>query len=552
MIRPGPGFQIKTEQDGWLCSMDVSKAPRIELPWNLLLSALLAVPIALLWLVPLSSSFWIDEIATVFVVRQGPAHPSLAVAPQVTKSIYFFLPRIAEALLGFSETAYRLPSIMAMAIALFLVARLSARLIHPKATWFAVFACLALRGINYQAADARSYAVGTCVAAASFLFLIRWLDSAGWVDALLFAIFAGLLWRVHLIFWPLYIVFAIYALVRLARGETRVVWLRAGALFSLVGLSLLPVLFDALSLLRQAEAHVVAPVPSFRDLAGSLKLGLVAACGAGSWLLCSRRTASSPGIDKVGGADTGLKPSGRIGLFQSPPGASTPSWSSITVILGWWLCQPLCLFVFSRLSGDSVFVPRYLFVALPGGVLASTLVAGYFIRPADWKWMSLLVAAGVSLNPGQWRAPWPRHDNSDWRAAASQINKLALGPETPVICPSPYIEARPPEWRPDYPLPGFLYAHLLVYPIRGKPYPLPFTRSPDAELFAATLSKDTLSAAGRFVVYGWDGNVQFWRSWFAQRPELAGWNQRSLGPFGNIDVVVFEKNKAPSRAMQFE
>ncbi len=77
-----------------------------------------------------------------------------------------------------------------------------------------------MRGINDQAADARPYALGTCIAAASLWFLIRWLDSARWWDAALFIVMAALLWRVHLLFWPFYIVLSIYAVARLLRHET--------------------------------------------------------------------------------------------------------------------------------------------------------------------------------------------------------------------------------------------------------------------------------------------------------------------------------------------
>ena len=38
---------------------------------------------------PLGSSFWIDEMGTVFVTRHGAADPSLSVAPQVALSIYY-------------------------------------------------------------------------------------------------------------------------------------------------------------------------------------------------------------------------------------------------------------------------------------------------------------------------------------------------------------------------------------------------------------------------------------------------------------------------------
>jgi hypothetical protein len=476
---------------------------------------LLTLCLARLWLMPLSSSFWVDEMVTVFVVRHGPGHPSLAAAPQVPASIYYLLPGAAEALLGFSETTYRLPSILLMGAALFLVARLAARLIHPQAGWFAVFACLALRGINYEAADARPYALGSCVAGASLWFLIRWLDSARWRDALLFVVFAALLWRVHLIFWPFYLVIAAYTLVRLARRETRVGYLRAGAIFTLLGIALLPVLVQALGLLRDAKAHVIVPPPSLGALTHALQWRLVMVCGAGAWLL--RR------------------------LFRWQPDPAPPSWASRTLILCWWLCHPLCLFGFSWLTGNSVFVPRYLSLALPGAALAATALAARSIPATQWRPLAALLAAGVLLALGQWRNPWPPHHNSDWRAAARQIRELPLAAGTPVICPSPFIEATPPAWRPDYSLPGFLYAHLPVYPIPGRAYLFPFETSREAEQYAARLSQETLSGSGRFVLYGGDHNVLLWRSWFARRPELAGWHSRRLGPFGDVEVVVFEK-----------
>src|ERR1700679_3260968 len=217
---------------------------------NLVLGLLLAACITRLWLMPLPSSFWVDEMATVFVVQHGPNHPSFAVAPQVPDSIYYQLPRAAQSLFGFSEVAYRFPSVLLMGIALFLIARLASRLIHPGAGWFVVFVCLSMRGINDQAADARPYALGTCIAAASLLFLIRWLDWGRWWDAALFIVLAALLWRVHLLFWPFYIVLALYAAVRLVRPEAgydKRGWVPLIAIFALVGVALIPVLLDALN-----------------------------------------------------------------------------------------------------------------------------------------------------------------------------------------------------------------------------------------------------------------------------------------------------------------
>jgi hypothetical protein len=151
----------------------------------------------------------------------------------------------------------------------------------------------------------------------------------------------------------------------------------------------------------------------------------------------------------------------------------------------------------------------------------------------------------VLVTLGQWADvlegnPWPVHHNSDWRSAARTVNAWTVDADTPVLLPSPFIEAKPPVWRPQYPLPGFLYCYLPVYKISGKPYLLPFERSPEAERYAAGLLPE-LSASPRFLIYGGDKNVFVWRSYFASRPELAGWGNRQLHSFGDVDVAIFEK-----------
>lgn len=468
---------------------------------------------------PLPSSFWVDEMETVFVAQHGAGDPSLAVAPHAWDSVYYWLPRASEKLFGSSEIAFRLPSTLAMAAALFLIARLAARLIHPQAAWFAAFACLALRGINDQADDARPYALGTAVSAAALVFLVRWLDHARWRDAAGFVLAAALVWRVHLIFWPFYIVILLYALARLSLGETRAGWRGAILVFAALGISLVPIALDALALYRQAGEHVIVAEPSWRDLALSLKFALILVCGLGALLF------------------------GLLMRWQREPARACLS--SKTLILGWWLCQPLVLFALSRATGNSVFVARYLYTALPGAALAATLAAGYFIPSARWKLPSIGLALGVLLFLGQWARPWPWHHPSDWRAAALSARAIAAG-GAPVLCPSPFIEARPPAWKPDYALPGFLYCYLSVYPIGGKPLLLPFQKSPEAEAVVRNFF-ETLGSEPRFLVYGWDRQVWVWRDWLSMQPELAQWRNRRLGPFGDVEVILFEKHPGPAQ-----
>ncbi len=480
-----------------------------------LLWPLLVLSVTRLWLMPLPSSFWADEMGTAFVVHHGAGDPSLKVAPQMALSAYYVLPKLAEKIAGFSEIAYRLPSALLMALALFLIARLAARLIHPRAAWFAAFVCMALRGFDYQAADARPYALNTAVAAASAWFLVRWLDSARWRDALLFVGTAALLWRIHLADWPFYLLLVLYAAVRLARGETSVPKLHVAGAFALMGLSLVPMLPSALGVLRGAHTHVLAALPSADDVFRSLKPEIFAICIVGTWLLAR--------------------------LLRRKTAAEGPHWnfSSMVLVLGWWLCQPAGLFAISWLNGNSVYLSRYLWLSLPGAALTVTAIVSRIIPANRWHTAATVLGFGVLLCLGRWQYVWPPHNPSNWRAAAQAIERQAPGPRTPVLCISPFIEARYPAWYPGYPPTGVLFAQLQVYPIHGQPYLLPHIDSPEAEQFAAAILRNELASRGRFFVYGMLPNVQFWQAWLKKRPELTSWTSERLGSFGDVGVVEF-------------
>jgi hypothetical protein len=192
-----------------------------------------------------------------------------------------------------------------------------------------------------------------------------------------------------------------------------------------------------------------------------------------------------------------------------------------------------------------MFVTRYLYVGLPGAALAATLAAAYFIPSDRWKPLSLVFAAGVFVMLGQWSELWPMHHGSDWRLAAHTIDQWAKNdPSMPVLCPSPFIEARPPVWQPSYALPGFLYSHLPVYPFRGKPYLLPFEDSPEAKRYVESLADGPIATSGHFLIYGGSGSVRYWRNWFSIQPEFSTWHRERLGPFGDVVVELFEKPPA--------
>jgi hypothetical protein len=490
--------------------------PRHVLVPNILLTVILALCVVRLWLMPLPSSLWVDELGTLFVIHFGAAHPSLNAAPQVPQSLYYALPRFTETVFGTSETSYRLSSVLCMGLAFIVLARIAAKLLGPRSAWLVLFISLALRDIDYQADDARPYALGTLVACFCVWWSIRWLDSAKWTDAIGFIVSAALLWRVHLVFWPFYLVLAAYAGFRLFTSRTPVRFHEAILIFTAIAILLIPVARTALLLLSQASDHVIVPRPTFDQLLSALKINVVlGACASGAIFL-------------------------RCFAWKMQKTRLAPARSDLVLVFGWWLIPPLSLFAFSWITGNSVFVSRYLFLALPGAALVAIVFIRPFVPAEQYIRVSAALGIGVFLFAGHWNRVWPLHHNSDWKNASLAVRQLHLAADTPVICPSPFVEARPPVWTPYYPLPGFLYSHLIGYPIPGRIYPFPFEMSAEAIQDANGMLKQEIPAAHRFVLYGGDQAVRNLWTWFSARPELSSWRSRRLGQFGDVDAIVFE------------
>jgi len=482
---------------------------------DLVLAILLTLAVVRFWVMPLPSPFWVDEMGTAFVVQHGANDPSLKAVPQVPASLYYVLPAAAQKFFGFSEIAYRVPSLIALCLALLFIGRIATRLIGPGAGWFAAFACLFLRDFNFEAADARPYALATCITAAALYFLIRWLDRGQWIDAALLLGMAALVWRVHLILWPIYILLALYTVARLARRDAAVRWWHAVGVFGVIGILLIPVAWQALSIYREASAHVVVDQPNGGDLTRALKVDLIVPILALAALLARR-----------------------LGWPRTRTIAPADAW---ILIAGWWLVHPLCLYAFSKITGNSVFVSRYLYVALPGAALMATLAMVTFVPAAQWKRVAVFTGLLLVVFMGRWNHLILNHSGSDWRSASRALANAMGGRSAPVICPSPFIEAKTPVWQPDYPVESFLYSQLLIYRPPGKLYPFPYSASPEANSFAAALSRAELSQAGSFFIYGSDRKVEYWRTWFSARPEFAGWQISRVGLFGDVEVDEFAK-----------
>ena len=424
-----------------------------------------------------------DELVTVFVIR-FPGHASFAAAPQVPLSLYYGLPKLSWAMFGDSEAALRLPSIVAMAAALYFIGRLAARLIHPLAGWFAVFACLAFRNFDYFAVDARPYGLGMAVAAASVLFLVRWFDEARWVDEAVFVALAALLWRIHLFYWPFYLVYAFYALLR--RGDTKVSGRQIAVAVVALAAALLPIALIALGIARGAASHSFVPPPTLRNLFYLAHAQIVLMCLAVAWWR---------------------------GRGKLP--------KNLALLCCWWLICPVTLFAYSRLTGNGVLIMRYASLMLPGLALTITAIAATFF-PSGWWKPAALATGAVALG-----IPRP----VEQALAGARTGRLARrrrhGTQrglkgTPVLCISPFIEAQPPVWTPDYRTPGIPEFELPLLSDPGRHEAVAVRTGAGCPSGTLGGCWDRSCAFGEFITYGSTWAVGRVDEWLQKRPELSG------------------------------
>ena len=188
------------------------------------LAILTAVVIFSLWVMPLFSSLWLDELGTWWVVKDGAGdtiHRALTFHGQ--SPLYYLIVWSARVVGGRSELVLRLPSLIAAVVSAVLIYRLALTLINREAARLTVLAFAATQTVAFEASEARPYAIATMVTIASTFALVRWLDDGRrWSRALVYALLAIAVVWMHYLFALVLVAHGVYAVIRLRRGETSV------------------------------------------------------------------------------------------------------------------------------------------------------------------------------------------------------------------------------------------------------------------------------------------------------------------------------------------
>jgi len=483
------------------------------------LFVVLGVVVVALWIVPLRSSLWLDETVTYWVVKDGFSQAiRRSLDYQGITPLYYAVDWVAKTILGRSEIALRIPSLLSMGLATFLLYRLGRRLFDADTGILAAIVFAASFGGAYAASDARPYGLALLAVIASTLALVRWLERGRVADAILYAVLAALVVYVHWLFAPVLLAHLVYALYR---------WRTGGA----VGLSWLLIAGAGIALL------LFPAFPQFLYTFGR------------------RGTLNQPAYGTVPGLLITLAPLALVvGLLGgvllakalSPTTLERPALTADTTVLllAWFLTPPLVLYAVSNLMHVGIFTPRYLLSSFP----APALLVGYGIRLVDPMKARRIVLTSVvivsMLAIGTMDHTGDGGAVEDWRIASAKVNAVVTTEDTPVLLQSGLIESRQVDWLADPAKAGYLNAPAAAYRMEGRIVPMPFDLDPPERAYLEGVIDDVLLQSDRFLlIMRTKGTPESpLLTWLDARLAPVGYTARIVGNYGVILVVLFQRS----------
>jgi 4-amino-4-deoxy-L-arabinose transferase-like glycosyltransferase len=216
------------------------------------------------WLMPLRSGFWLDETATYYIIS-GNWHQFLErMSATIQSPLYCGMLWLVYHGVGSSELILRAPSILAMALAAFLLHRLASRLVDPAAGLTASLVFIAMPDIGHLAYQARPYSLSMALVLASLLCFWRWLESRRRLNAALCIVLLAAAFYSHPTCGLILFVYVVVIAREVLSGRT-MAWKEVSLGAASLAVLSLPILPYYRSVAARASSYSFAKTPAWID-----------------------------------------------------------------------------------------------------------------------------------------------------------------------------------------------------------------------------------------------------------------------------------------------
>lgn len=462
-----------------------------------------------LWVRPMFSSLWLDELGTWWVIKDGFSDAiDRAIEYQGQSPLFYVIAWGWRRIAGSSEFALRMPSLVAYALATFLLYRLARRLFDEEVARIAAVV-FAASITAFSASDFRPYSLAILFIVAASLALISWFDRGGLWLGVLYAILAALVVWAHYFFALALLAHIPYAIQRTRSGTSDVRLLAVVGAWLGTLLLIAPLTGQILELAGRDELIIPGPAAPL-DLLFILINPSVAVP-----IILGVILASLAVVPKI-----------------APRGAKADAFA---LLVPWAILPSTILLGMTMLSSFDFPSNRYMFSAAPALAILTAWLIGSLSQPAVRR---ICVACMAIIGIATFSSPLKV--GQDWRAAAAATAQLS-DEETVILAHPKLIESDRLDWFADPEKRSYLLSVFSYYPVPGELVLLPFELD-DAESFAYMdeLVEARLLELDRFLLITKSPEVPY-AEWLDGRL-ASDWGWREVGSFGNVTVFEFTRD----------
>lgn len=366
-----------------------------------------------IWVLALRAPLWLDETLAYWQVSGGFWKVWSRSALMPSSIGYLYTLWFAKSILGSSEIALRIPSLVALVAAVYFLFRSARELLGAEGGFLAAVFFAIQYNVVFAASDARPYALALLATSLAIFAFVGWMNGYQMRHAVLFGAAAAGILYFHYLFGAILPAFAIYYLVvrfRFIRDDLRQLVAVLGTFVVLV----IPLAVRVASLYQTRVTHVVQPMHhpvllSLNTLAPLQTLiGFFAAAAVGA-LLRKIRIPSGEGWHPVL----------LIGLIGLVPAA---------VLSGLSAASPM-----------NLIQPRYFAVVAPG----SALIWAWLATCIDSRAVRQLFCVGLVVFTvfEVYHSPDSRRHEINFKQAHAFVNANVAANDAPVFVFSAFIES---------------------------------------------------------------------------------------------------------------
>jgi len=469
-------------------------------------ATILAVAIAI-WLVAVRAPLWLDETVSYWQIHRG--FSQIASRQGLSFGAYSYLLWCASKLFGTSEVSLRIPSILAMLGAVYLLYRAARELFDDEIAVIAAVVFCLHPVVAFAAIDVRPYAFGALAINGALFSLIRWRRSPSAGAAAMFGVLAAFIVYFHFLFTAALPGFALcFALV--TKGEPILRLRQASTCLAAFGVAFLPVIPGLLYMFRTSGSHVFDESPPVTELVRTLAPPPIVAI----FLVVALAAAAGGRIDWNSKGD---------------------SWT-LLLCASVGLAPVLILYATSIMTPLHVFVARYRMVGISG----IALCWGFLLSRIDSRLLRLMFCAGCVL-AGLYHsvaAPEFRRHGYTWKYALELAENNASTDGAPVVICSDLPEAD------HMPMPqgadikdSTLFAPLTYYPLSVPVVPLPRALNAEAVRLGSEFLREATVKKERFLAVAYIPSYPT-LEWLRQQASATHEAHR-LGESDGITIIEF-------------